>query len=178
MVKKKLKRNNPALSQKSAGLINFKDLMVAIIIFAIIGVFFYESTQFDEVSNLLGEKIKPGTFPQILIISIALMTFYFPFENYFLKKQGKDLDKDRKTPILKITWLSMLFLFIAVVFSSFLGIVLTMAFVCLGLPILWGEKNFYIITGYALGFPVLIYFIFQKLLGVYLEPGILSVILN
>ena len=40
MVKKKLKRNNPALSQKSAGLINFKDLMVAIIIFAIIGVFF------------------------------------------------------------------------------------------------------------------------------------------
>lgn len=83
MVKKKLKRNNPALSQKSAGLINFKDLMVAIIIFAIIGVFFYESTQFDEVSNLLGENIKPGTFPQILIISIALMTLYLPFENYF-----------------------------------------------------------------------------------------------
>lgn len=176
MVKKKSKIINPVFLKKNAGLINFIDLKVTIIILFIITIFFYETKQFDEVSNLLGDNIRPETFPKILIAIIALMSLYLPFENNFLKKQQKDLDKDRAEPILKITWITIGFLIIATIISTFLGIVLTMSFVCLGLPLIWGEKNLLLVIVYSIIFPILIYLVFQKLLGVYLEPGILGII--
>lgn len=168
-MKKKSLKNNTVL-------VNTRDIKIFIIIFSIISIFFYESTKFPTPMADLANNIKPATFPQILIFFILLFSLAIPFENYFLKKYlNKDLDKERSKPVPKITILTMLFLTAIVISAQFLGILITMFFTCVGLPILWGEKRFLLVFIFSIIFPAVIYYVFHILLKVYLEPGILSI---
>ena len=54
---------------------------------------------FDSVSDLFAQNIPPQLFPQILLITIGLLTVLIPFEHIFTKKSGKDIDSDRKKKI-------------------------------------------------------------------------------
>ena len=54
---------------------------------------------FDSVSDLFAQNIPPQLFPQILLITIGLLTVLIPFEHILLKKSGKDIDSGRKKKI-------------------------------------------------------------------------------
>jgi len=60
--------------------------------------------------------------------------------------------------------------------AEFLGAVLTMFVVCLTIPLIWGEKNYVAVAIYAIVFPAFVYFLFNTLLGLYFNPGLLELL--
>ena len=113
-------------------------------------------------------------FPQILLITIGLLTALIPFEHILLKKSGKDIDSGRKKKINFATYGTMTILLTIIVFSEFLGAYVTIFLACFVLPVFWGEKNLKLLIPYVVLFPLFILLIFNILLGVYFEPGILE----
>ena len=80
-------------------LFNKTDTIIAIIIFAMIAFLWNAADNFDSVSDLFAQNIPPQLFPQILLITIGLLTLLIPFEHILLKKSGKDIDSGRKKKI-------------------------------------------------------------------------------
>jgi putative tricarboxylic transport membrane protein len=58
-----------------------------------------------------------------------------------------------------------------------LGTFLTMIVVCLILPWLWGERRLKLIVPFAVLFPIAVTLVFNRILGVYFEPGIFGIAL-
>jgi hypothetical protein len=46
-----------------------------------------------------------------------------------------------------------------------------MVLLCLGLPVLWGERRWYAILPFAIGFPTAVYLLFAEVLEVHFEPS-------
>ena len=128
-------------------LFNKTDTIIAIIIFAMIVFLWNAADNFDSVSDLFAQNIPPQLFPQILLITIGLLTAIIPFEHILLT---------------------------IIVFSEFLGAYVTIFLACFVLPVFWGEKNLKLLIPYVILFPLFIILIFNILLGVYFEPGILE----
>ena len=67
-------------------LFNKTDTIIAIIIYAMIVFLWNAADNFDSVSDLFAQNIPPQLFPQILLITIGLLTVLIPFEHILLKK--------------------------------------------------------------------------------------------
>ena len=155
-------------------LFNKTDTIIAIIIYAMIVFLWIAAEKFDSVSDLFAQNIPPQLFPQILLITIGLLTAIIPFEHILLKKSGKDIDSGRKKKINFSTYGTMAILLTIIVFSEYLGAYITIFLTCVILPIFWGEKNLKLLIPYVIFFPLFIILIFNVILGVYFEPGILE----
>ena len=155
-------------------LFNKTDTIIAIIIYAMIVFLWIAAEKFDSVSDLFAQNIPPQLFPQILLITIGLLTAIIPFEHILLKKSGKDIDSGRKKKIKFSTYGTMAILLTIIVFSEYLGAYITIFLTCVILPIFWGEKNLKLLIPYVIFFPLFIILIFNVILGVYFEPGILE----
>jgi len=151
------------------------DSVIAALIFAVCGWLLYQTFQFEKVSFMLSQNVPPEMFPQLLIVIIGLLTAALPFEHILLRSKGKDIDKTRRYPIKGITWLSMGLLVAVAASSPLLGTFLTMVAVCVLLPILWGEKRLHYIIPFALLFPAAVTFVFNIVLGVFFEPGLVGI---
>ena len=97
-------------------LFNKTDTIIAIIIFAMIVFLWNAADNFDSVSDLFAQNIPPQLFPQILLITIGLLTALIPFEHILLKKSGKDIDSGRKKKINFATYGTMAILLTIIVF--------------------------------------------------------------
>ena len=159
-------------------LFNKTDTIIAIIIYAMIVFLWNAAENFDTVSDLFAQNIPPQLFPQILLITIGLLTAIIPFEHILLKKSGRDIDSGRKKKVNVATYGSMVILLTIIVFSEYLGAYVTIFLSCFILPIFWGERNLKLLIPYVILFPLFIILIFNIVLGVYFEPGILDGYLN
>ena len=54
---------------------------------------------------------------------------------------------------------------------------LTMIGVCAVLPLLWGERRLKLIIPFAILFPLAVAYLFNKVLLVFFEPGVLGIAL-
>jgi putative tricarboxylic transport membrane protein len=70
-----------------------------------------------------------------------------------------------------MTWLSAGIAVGFVLAFQWLGIVPAMMLLCLGLPLLWGERRWYLVVPFGLGFPLAVYLLFAEMLGVHFEPS-------
>jgi ABC-type uncharacterized transport system permease subunit len=77
-------------------LFNKTDTVIAIIIFAMIVFLWNAADNFDSVSDLFAQNIPPQLFPQILLITIGLLTVFIPFEHIECEKKEKETRKQRK----------------------------------------------------------------------------------
>ena len=159
-------------------LFNKTDTIIAIIIYAMIVLLWNAAENFDAVSDLYAQNITPQLYPQILLITIGILTAIIPFEHILLKKSGKDIDSGRKKKVNFATYGTMAILLTIIVFSEYLGAYVTIFLSCFILPIFWGEKNLKLLIPYVILFPLFIILIFNIVLGVYFEPGILEEFLN
>ena len=159
-------------------LFNKTDTIIAIIIYAMIVLLWNAAENFEAVADLFAQNITPQLFPQILLITIGLLTAIIPFEHILLKKSGKDIDSGRKKKVNFATYGTMAILLTIIVFSEYLGAYVTIFLSCFILPIFWGEKNLKLLIPYVILFPLFIILIFNIVLGVYFEPGILEEFLN
>lgn len=160
---------------RSARLLHPVDTVVALILLAVIGWLYYETTQFAKVSALFAQNIPPTMFPRILLVMLAIFALLMPFEHLLLRAKGKNIDSGRSSPVKGIAWITMGALIAIMAASPIFGTLLTMMLVCLILPILWGERRLIRVAIFAIIFPVIVALLFNLVLGVYFEPGMLNI---
>ena len=169
------KKNAPG---NLGALLNKKDTVIAILMIALIGFLWFETTEFEKVPDLFSNNIPPEMFPQILLIIILGMILIIPFEHIFLKKNGENIDSGRDKPIERSTIGTMIILSSIVASSQILGAAITIIAISIALPIYWGEKRLKVLIPYIIGFPLFVIILFNIVLGVHFEPGLLALIKN
>ena len=169
------KKNAPS---NLGALLNKKDTVIAILMISLIGFLWFETTEFEKVPDLFSNNIPPEMFPQILLIIILGMILIIPFEHIFLKKNGKNIDSGRDKPIERSTIGTMVILSTIVASSQILGAAITIIAISIALPIYWGEKRLKVLIPYIIGFPLFVIILFNIVLGVHFEPGLLTLIKN
>ena len=169
------KKNAPS---NLGALLNKKDTIIASLMIALIGFLWFETTKFEKVPDLFSNNIPPEMFPQILLIIILGMILIIPFEHIFLKKNGKNIDAGRDKPIEKSTLGTMVILSTIVASSQILGATITIIAISIALPLYWGEKRLKVLLPYIIGFPLFVIILFNIVLGVHFEPGLLELIKN
>jgi putative tricarboxylic transport membrane protein len=148
------------------------DLFVAAVIVAGAAFLFYETTRFEEIPVGLAQNVPPELFPQLLLVLIAVMALFLPFEHIQKRREGIDLDTARGDRIRPITWLTGALLFAVVLVVQWLGTVLAMVLACAALPILWGERRVWLVAPFAVLLPLAVTALFVGLLEVNFIPGI------
>jgi len=169
------KKNAPS---NLGALLNKKDTIIALLMIALIGFLWLETTKFEKVPDLFSNNIPPEMFPQILLIIILGMILIIPFEHIFLKKNGKNIDAGRDKPIEKSTLGTMVILSTIVASSQILGAAITIIAISIALPLYWGEKRLKVLVPYIIGFPLFVIILFNIVLGVHFEPGLLELFKN
>ncbi|MDH5537328.1 MAG: tripartite tricarboxylate transporter TctB family protein [Betaproteobacteria bacterium] len=156
-------------------MLNRTDLAVTAILLAICGWLYYLTTSFDAVSPLFAQDMPPERFPRMLLWVIGGLALGLPFEQRLRGAKGKVLDKARATPARPIVYVTTAFLVAAVFGIPWIGTFLVLIAICIGLPLLWGERRWKILVPYVLIFPAAVMVLFSYLLGVYFDPGAIGV---
>ena len=171
-------KNNKSAPSNLGALFNKNDTIIASLMIVIIAFLWSVTTGFEKVPDLFSNNIPPEMFPQILLMIILGMVLIIPFEHIFLKKSGKNIDDSRKNPVAKSTIGTMVILSLIVTFSQILGATLTIIAISIALPIYWGERRLKVLIPYVIGFPLFVILLFNIILGVHFEPGLLKFILD
>ena len=151
---------------------------MAILLLAFIGLLYYATTKFDSVSPLFSQNIPPTLFPRLLLIFVAALAVFIPFEHILLKRKGKNIDKDRAERVKPITWATIVLLTVILAASEILGTLLTLISVCFFVPMLWGERRLRVVVPFAIIFPVCVAALFELVLKVFFAPGVLGISLR
>lgn len=159
------------------GLIHPTDLIVAFIVIAICAFFYFITTTFDEISNLLAQNIPPEFFPRWVLIIIVVLALILPFEHVMHRKRGGNIDSERSESVKKMPYLTAGLLFFSVVAMPYVGTLLSTVGICFALPLLWGERRWRLIIPFALIFPLVVAYIFDRILLVQYEPGMFGITL-
>lgn len=150
------------------------DVVVSALIIAICGVLFWETVTFAEIPRGLAQNVPPTLFPRLLLVVIAFMALFLPFEYLQKRRMGIDLDDKRRDRIRPITYVTALALFGVTLMTPWLGTFPTMIAACALLPIMWGERRLWLIAIYAIALPLAVTFLFVAGLEVNFMPGIVG----
>jgi putative tricarboxylic transport membrane protein len=156
-------------------MIHRTDLAVSVVLLAACGVLYYVTTTFEEVSPLFAQDMPPERFPRMLLWLIAALCLVLPFEKKLRGEAGKVLDKARERPAQPIVYLSVAFLVMAVLSIEIIGTFFVLVAVCLGLPLIWGERRWKILIPFVVLFPTAVMLLFSNLLGVYFATGLIGI---
>ena len=155
-------------------LVNVTDLWVTVIILGGVGLLWYHSTLWDELPAFVQRGLPPSLFPRIWLGAIAVMALILPFEQYLQGERGRDLDKDRSSPVKPITYLTMLLMVPLSASMEWLGSVAVIVLICVVLPLIWGERRWRFLIPYFLVFPPAVIFLFKIAFKVNFEPGVIG----
>lgn len=155
-------------------LVHRTDLVIALVILAGCLELYGVTTTFEEVSELLAQNIPPEFFPRLVIYAIALLALLLPFEHIVHKRRGKNIDSGRSERIRRMPYLTGGLLVLVIFAMPYLGVLVTLAAICVLLPLLWGERRWKLIAGFAILFPLAVGLVFNKLLQVYFDGGIFN----
>jgi putative tricarboxylic transport membrane protein len=148
------------------------DCVIAAVIIAGCAFLFWETTTFAEIPRGLAQNVPPALFPRLLLAVIAGMALLLPFEHIQKRAQDIDLDATRRDRIRPITYLTALALIVVVVVVPWLGTLPAMILACAVLPVLWGERRWWLVAIFALALPVAVTLLFVGGLEVRFIPGI------
>ena len=135
---------------------------IAVLLFC--AVVFYLTTLFDEVPSAMAQGVPPEQFPRLLLFLISAFAVIMMF-------QARGHDPKKRKPIPKVVYLSAGLLVVFVGIVDFVGIIAAMMLFCVALPILWGERRFKVIAIFAAIYPVLVYFLFSRVMEVNFPLG-------
>jgi len=142
------------------------DLIVGAAILVFCLVVWLITLSFDRAPPALAQNVQPASFPRLVIVVIAVLTIA-------MMTLGRPVaERTRRVPAM--VWLSAGVMVGFVLAFQWLGIVPAMLLVCLGLPVLWGERRWYLIVPFGIGFPLAVYGLFAEVLEVHFEPSPLA----
>jgi hypothetical protein len=155
------------------GLLDFVDLILAGAIIAACAYLYYVTTTFEQPSLLLGQNVLPSDFPQSLLIAISLLALLLPIEHRMEPTRWPKIRQSRKETVPAITWATMGLLIALVTAAPYLGTLLTIFLASLVLPILWGERRLIAVGIFAVIFSAVVAYVFETVLKVHFEPGVI-----
>jgi putative tricarboxylic transport membrane protein len=122
---------------------------------------------FGRAPAVVAQNVQPATFPRLVLGVIAVLTVAM-----MIFARGRP--EQRRRPVPAMTWLSAGVAVGFVLAFQWLGIVPAMMLLCLGLPVLWGERRWHLVVPFGVGFPLAVYWLFAGILGVHFEPSPLA----
>ena len=140
-------------------------LLVFIYLFCI--VTFTSSLYFDEVPAILMRGIQPATFPKGLIVLIIFLNSILTYF-YFTKK----ITASKATPAEFYKTIFALIIFVLI--SYFVDLFLALIIFSFLISYSWGEKNIILILCLSIVFPLLVFILFESVLGLRFPAGILT----
>ena len=143
---------------------SFKVLSLIIIISSILLIVTFT---FDIVPPILNRGIQPATFPKallVLIICLALVVYILSIK--FPWKKEKKLPK----PFYITLYNFILFIIIAKTLDFFLAISV-LSFL---ISYFWGERRIKALLLVSILFPIIVFVVFETILGLRFPPGIIT----
>lgn len=158
------------LSQKRGGIIPalFSSEFILLFSIFVISIFLFVTTfYFDEVPPILVRGIQPATFPKILLglifgLNIVLVYFYF-------KRPKKEYGKPSK-----IFYKTILIFFIFPLIAIKIDLILALMLSSIAITYFWGEKNLFLNLLLSILFPIIVFLLFEGVLGLRFPPGLLT----
>ena len=163
--------------QGEDGWVHRTDLIVTFVVLAICGFFYFATTNFEEVSNMLAQNIPPEFFPRWVLYIIAVLALTLPFEHVAHRKRGENIDSERGERVKQMPYLSAGLLFLSIVAMPYVGTLISTVGICFALPLLWGERSWRLIVPFVLIFPLAVAYVFDRILLVQYEPGLFGITL-
>ena len=160
------------------GLLDGVDAVLALVLIALCGLFYWVSSEFPVPGLFLGDNVLPEQFPRLLLISIGVLAVLLPFEHRLELLRWPLIRKSRSAPIGTGTFVTMGCLLLLVGMGEWLGTILTIFIAAAGLPLLWGERRWRLILVYAVAFTAIVTYLFSIVLSVYFEPGVFGLTLR
>lgn len=148
------------------------DLGLALVLLAICGFLWWQTTQFASVPESLAQNAPPTTFPRLLLAAIAIMAVLLPFEHRYNADGSKRIDKTRDNWPKPIVFVTAAVLVAILGLTPWLGSFPAMVLSSAVIPLLWGERRYGILAAFAIGLPLVVAFVFSVLLEVNLVTGI------
>jgi putative tricarboxylic transport membrane protein len=158
---------------KARRLLDGVDLFLAAAIIAGCAYLYYVTTTFEEPSLLLGQNVLPSDFPQSLLITISLLALLLPIEHRMEPTRWPKIQQSRGETVQAITWATMGLLVATVTAAPYLGTHLTIFLASLLLPLLWGERRLIAVGLFAVIFSAAVAYVFESILKVHFEPGVI-----
>jgi putative tricarboxylic transport membrane protein len=143
------------------------DLGVGICVLVFCAVAYAVTLTFGRAPAAVAQNVQPATFPRLVIGVIAVLSVV-------MMLGGRHHPATRKSTVPAMVPLSATVVIGFVLAFQWLGIVPAMVGLCLGLPLLWGERRWQLILPFGLGFPAAVYFLFVEVLEVHFEPSPLA----
>lgn len=160
------------------GALDAIDGILALVLIALCGFFYWASSDFPVPGLFLGDNILPEQFPRLLLVTIGLLALLLPFEHRLELDRWPLIRKARSAPIGRETFVTMGFLLVLVAFGEWIGTILTIFIAAAGLPLLWGERRLVLVLVYAVTFSAIVTYLFSIVLSVYFEPGVFGLTLR
>ena len=178
MVDQAQRRQEEDGGARPAAFLHPVDCVVAGLIVAGCAFLFWETTNFAQIPRGLAQNVPPALFPRLLLVVIAAMALLLPFEHIQKRAQPVNLDDARRDRIQPITYLTALALTAVVLVMPWLGTLPAMILACGVLPILWGERRWWLVAIYALALPVAVTLLFVGGLEVRFIQGVTGPLLR
>lgn len=141
------------------------DHKVALGVVAFSSVVLWLTVFFDEVPAALTQGVPPESYPKLLAWTLIVFAAILAF-------QALGWTDKKKKPVKPIVFQTTLLLVVATVSINWLGIFGAMIIGCVAIPILWGERRYWMIGLYAVAFPAAVYGLFHGILEVQFPLGI------
>lgn len=154
------------------------DAILAGVLIAICGFFYWVSSNFPVPGLFLGDNVLPEQFPRMLLVAIGVLALVLPLEHRLELDRWPLIRKSRRAPIGGATFATMGFLLVLVGVGEWLGTILTIFFAAAGLPLLWGERRWLLILVYSVVFTAIVTYLFSIVLSVYFVPGVFGLTLR
>jgi putative tricarboxylic transport membrane protein len=148
--------------------------VIAALIVAGAAALLYITTTFETVPDLLSQNIGPEVFPQLVLIAIILLALGLPVEHRYLQGGAARLGKARSERVGRSGWATAALLVVIGALMPLAGTLVTLFLICLALPLLWGERRLRVVVPFAVLFPLAVKLVFETLLEVPFEPGLLA----
>ena len=109
-----------------------------------------------------------------MLIAIVLLALGLPVEHRTLRGGAARLDVARRERVGRPSWATAGLLVLIGALMPLAGTLVTLFLICLALPLLWGERRLKAVIPFALLFPLAVKLVFETLLAVPFEPGLLA----
>lgn len=160
-------RDRTALGKRPAAERLPRDFIVGACVLVFCAAAYAVTLTFKEAPAALAQNVQPATFPQLVISVIAV--FSVMLMALSLRLPAKAL---KPVPLMVPVSAAVMVGFVAA--FGLLGFLPAMILLCLGLPVIWGERRWALVVPFAILFPAAIYGLFAVVLGVHFEPGPLA----
>lgn len=147
-----------------------RDIIVGIFLLIFCGIILLITLTFEKVPAIVAQGMQPANFPQIIVGAISVLAIIVIFQT------KKNNPGQQSIPLMLYLTSGLLIGFVALL--TWVGSLAAMFLLCVTLPLLWGERRFFVLSVYSLFFPLSIYFLFFNLLKVRLPSGFFEQLLR